>query len=55
MTTIWSLVNSCHSYLNHSHFYIESKYIDFSLSIQGITKLVAYDTSVFMLTKHFRI
>jgi hypothetical protein len=54
MTTIWSLVNSSHSYLNYSHFYIESKYVDFSPSIQGITKLVAYDNSAFMLTKHFR-
>ena len=53
ITTIWGLISS-NSGLDHYHFFAENKYSKYSISFQYITKLVAFTSSVIVISKYFR-
>jgi hypothetical protein len=54
ITTIWGLIISTNSSLDHYRCFAESKYFNLSFSFQDITKLVAYGSSAFLIAKYFR-
>ena len=53
ITTMWGLVISSH--LSFDNFYLfNEKYRNLAISFQGITKLAAFGSSLFVISKYFR-